>query len=625
MGISMAVGAIGMHDFTTLNRVGEYYTGHAGNANVKSENKVNGFGLHIMSVQRSTEAALTIETSLPETISLEEYLWADSFIVTIPEIGFIYNSIEDRYGDMQVLSKTQIKEQFIRGVKYQFDGFYITGSLRWNTADSVVIAEYSLVDELDGAYNYNYSEFFPDSVAQEFTTEGAGEEEYDPYDIVAIYARRRALDELRMIPMYLANSLYSEFGFVQNILGVWDESSGVLIDDSTVIMVESFIESGFQITVTCNGVEPLSFVDHYVTMSAYTFGTPYRVGKDVRISIIRKNLLSKFSTAEMIVAEALYDIEDSEGASRAAMDGYIKNFEDSVNNTDTVVEFAPSIFYPQGPWQNPHMYANHEDMIMQNKTYTIELMPRSRIITSLCVTAGNIVRFSHPAKRFSEVYSIVDGFVSREALSDTKEDSRQRGVHTYAMEYVHHVGGGVNLNRSIYGDLLLYPARHSYPINNLIRELISPVREDGHAKIMDARAVFTRFDTRYVANTIPSYYDKFIEFPTAFTCDALPEEAVLVRDLEKTESLYAEDLMYIDGNDIVGDSGISKISFSNDTDLPVDVTITYDNSRWGEGITSFNINDAYLLQRDGWLLYEPKINKRIGRVKSGTYLNGTTL
>ncbi len=622
---TMTVGTIDMNQFTTGNMMNEFYLGHASSPDVKSENKINGFGLHVMSVQRETEAALTLEISAPETIALESSLWTEAFVVTIPEIGFIYDTIEDRYADMQIVSKTQIKDQFRRGAKYQFDGFYITGALRWDTEDSVMVAEYSLVDELDSEYNYDYSIFFPDSVAQEFATEGEGEEDYDPYDIVAIYERQREFGELRMIPMYLANFLYSEFGFVQNILGIWDESSGVLVDDSTITMVESPIESGFQIVVKCNEVEPISTVDHYVTMSAYMLGTPYRISQNTRISIIRKNLLSKFSEVEMIEAEVLFDNEDYDGASRAVMNGYIKNFVDSPQNEDIVVEFSPSVFYPQGPWQNPKMYANHEDMIMQNKTYSIELMPRSRIITSLCVTAGNTVQFSHPAKRFSEVYSIVDGFVTREALSDTKEDSRQRGVNTYSMEYIHHVGGGVNLNRYIYGDLLLYPARYSYPINNLIRELISPIREDAHAKAMDARAVFARFDTRYVSNTIPSYYDRFLEFPTAFTCDALPEEAVLVRDLGKIESLYAENIMYIDGSDTIGDNGISKISFSNDTDQPITVTMTYDNYRWGNGKTSFNINDAYLLERDDWLLYEPYINKRVGRVKSGVYLEGTTL
>ncbi len=187
------------------------------------------------------------------------------------------------------------------------------------------------------------------------------------------------------------------------------------------------------------------------------------------------------------------------------------------------------------------------------------------------------------------------------------------------------MGGGVNLNREIYGDLLLYPSRYSYPINNLIRELISPIREDGHAKAMDARAVFSRFDTRYVSNTIPSYYDKFLEFPTAFTCDAMPEEGVLIRDFSNIESLYKEDIVFIDGNNIVGDDGVAKLSFSNGTDQPITLMISYDNYRWGDGMTSFNIDDAYSLQKEGWLIYEPITNKRVGRSKSGIFLEGTTI
>ncbi len=193
------------------------------------------------------------------------------------------------------------------------------------------------------------------------------------------------------------------------------------------------------------------------------------------------------------------------------------------------------------------------------------------------------------------------------------------------MEYIHHVGGGVNLKRDIYGDLLLYPARYSYPINNLIRELISPIREDAHAKAMDARAIFSRFDTRYVSNTIPSYYDKFLEFPTAFTCDALPEELVLLRDFSNIESLYMEDVTHISGDDIVGDGGIAKVSFSNNTDQVISLSIQYDNERWGDGLSSFDIDDAYSLQRDDWLIYEPHINKRVGREKNGVFLEGTTI
>ena len=625
MGTSMSVGTIDMHGFETETSIHDIYLGHIGGAHIKSQNKINGFGLNIVSVQVPTVAELTIEVSVPETISTIDSLWTDIFIVTIPEIGFIYNTTEDRYSNMQVISKTSIKEQFKRGVKYQFDGFYITGVLRWDTNDAIMVAEYSLVDELNGLLNHNYSVYFPDSVEQDMNPTIEEDIVFDPYDIVYIYQRRNKLDKLRMIPMYLANFLYSEFGFIQNILGVWDESSGVLISDSSVVIAEAPIESGFEVIVTCNGVEPLSFVDHYVTMSVYTFGTPYRISDNVRISISRQNTITKFSSAEMIEAEVFFEDGNKNWASKLTMIGYIKNFVESTNNDDILVEFSPSVFYPQGPWQNPHMYAKEEDMIMQEKSYAIEIMPRTRIITEVSVTAGNIIRFSHPAKRFTKVYEIVDGFVKREVLTDLKEDDAQRGKNTYAMEYVHHVGGGVNLNRYIYGDLLLYPSRHSYPINNLIRELISPIREDAHAKAMDARAIFSRFDTRYVSNTIPSYYDKFLEFPTAFTCDALPEESVLVRDLTKTESLYAENILYIRGDDIVGDSGVSKLSFSNDTDLPITVTMSYDNYKWGNGVTSFDINDAYLLQINEWLLYEPIANKRVGRVKSGIYLKGTTI
>ena len=625
MGTSMSINAIDMYGFETGTSIHDIYLSHIGGAHIKSQNKVNGFGLNIISVQVPTVAELTIETSSPETISAEDNLWSTLFIVTIPEIGFIYNTTEDRYSNMQVVSKTSIKEQFKRGVKYQFDGFYITGSLRWDTDDAIMVAEYSLVDELDELFNYDYSVYFPDSVEQDMNPTIEEDVIFDPYDIVSIYKRANKLDSFRMIPMYLANFLYSEFGFIQNILGIWDESSGVLISDSNVVITEEPIESGFGMIVTCNGVEPLSFVDHYVTMSVYMFGVPYRISDNVRISISRKNTIIKFSSAEMIEAEAFFEDGDKNEASRLTMIGYIKNFVESINNDDILVEFAPSVFYPQGPWQNPHMYAKEEDKIMQGKSYSIEIMPRTRIITEVSVTTGNIIRFSHPAKRFTKVYEIVDGFVKREVLTDLKEDDAQRGKNTYAMEYFHHVGGGVNLKRYIYGDLLLYPSRHSYPINNLIRELISPIREDAHAKAMDARAIFSRFDTRYVSNTIPSYYDKFLEFPTAFTCDALPEESVLVRDLTKTESLYAENILYIRGDDIVGDGGVSKLSFSNDTDLPIIVTMSYDNYKWGNGLTSFDINDAYLLQLNEWLLYEPIVNKRVGRVKSGVYLKGTTI
>ncbi len=622
---SLRVNEPTMAGFKINKVIDAYREGHIASPDIKSQGTINGFGLNVLSVQNKTAAALTVVDINPSTIDLSDYLWTDSFVVTVPEIGFVHHVTHDRYSNMGIVSKVQIKNQFERGVKYQFNGFSITGKIKWDPGQGVNIAEYQLIDELNGQYNYSYSLFFPDSVDQNYASPWEPVEEYDPYDIIAIYTRRRKVDKLRMIPMYLANFLYVEFGFVQNILGIWDESSGVLIDDLSTTMSKSDVESGFKITVTCSGAEPMFFMDHYVTMSAYEFGTPYRISRETRLSIIRTNLLSKFSKEEMIEAEHLSSMGDKIGASRLVMNGYIKNFVDSINDDDVRIEFSPDVFYPQGPWQNPHLYAKHEDLIMQGKSYSIELMPYSRIITSLCVTSGNTVRFSHPAKRFSEMYSIVDGFVTKETLNDIKEDERQRGENTYSMEYIHHVGGGVNLKRDIYGDLLLYPARHSYPINNLIRELLSPTREDAHSKTMDARAVFSRFDTRYVSNTIPSYYDKFLEFPTAFTCDALPEEAVLLRGFSSIESLYLEDITYIKGDDIIGDKGIAKVSFSNNTDQVVSIAIQYDNERWGDGLSSFDISDAYSLQRDGWLVYEPHINKRVGREKSGVFLEGTTI
>ncbi len=412
MGSSLAIGEISMHDFYVENAIDTYYLGHKASHNIKSTNTVNDFGVNTLSVQNKTVAALTVTSNRPETIDLSTHLWVESFVVTIPEIGFIYNTHQDRYSNMEVISITQIKEQFVRGVKYQFDGFYVTGKLIWNVGQSASVAEYELIDELSSQYNYLYSMFLPDSVDQEFEEPWEPIESYDPYDIVAVYTRKRELDKLRMISMYLVNFLYTEFGFVQNILGVWDESSGVVIDDSSIVLSEIPIESGFGVVATCNGAEPMTFVDHYATISAYKFGIPYRMSSKTRLSISRTNMLSGFSSAVMAEAIPLHEIGEKIEASRVVMDGYIRNFVDSTNNDDVRIEFSPNVFYPQGPWQNPRLYASQEDLIMQGKTYSLEIMPHSRIITSLCVTSGNTVRFSHPAKRFSEVYSVIDGIVT---------------------------------------------------------------------------------------------------------------------------------------------------------------------------------------------------------------------
>ncbi len=593
-----------------------FFTGRKGSPSTKSSEQAYGIGVTAMSVQTKTKASIVAIADNPTHIDISTILHLDNYMLVIPEIGFIYFCDLDRYSDMEIVEKSPLKSLGIRGVKYQFTSFHITGQLRWDSVSGNIMAEYSLVDELDSQYNYSTSIPFPDSAIPE----------QDPYTVSSIYRRVTFIDGVvgddeylyRNIPMYLANLLYLEYGFVQNILGVWDESSGVTVDDSTIDISSNQLLSGFTLGIFVNGVAPMAMPDRYATLSAFYFGVPYRVSDEVRIEISRSALVSGFSDDHLPLADTAFEGGDKSGASLLILDGFVEN----MIGGELIIKFAPKVFYPQGPWVNPLTYLGEEDFLMFPQDITIP--PRSRLVLSLPVAVGNKVDFSMPGKRVTEMYEIIDGIVTDEVMMNEKLDDSQRGDPTYLMEYVHHAGGGINLHRQVIADMSVYPSRYSYPINNLIRELLSPTTEDADAKKSDARAVFVKFDTRYISDTVSSYYEKFVELPTAFTCDALPEESVLHSDSSKKDTLYRENISSILGDDIVGDGGIARLSFSNTTEEVKSVQISYENRLFPYKSASFDIDDPYLQYKKGWFIHEPHKNKMEGRVKDGVYLNNTT-
>jgi len=197
------------------------------------------------------------------------------------------------------------------------------------------------------------------------------------------------------------------------------------------------------------------------------------------------------------------------------------------------------------------------------------------------------------------------------------------------MEYEHHAAGDIILDRGVAVDLDVYPSRLSYPLNNAIRELISPIREDGHSKKMDARSVYVRFDTRYIYESIKSYYDKFIEMPTALTCDSIPEEAIFNTDFDIGEFRFRDKMLSVTGDDTVSGSQFIYMSFDNPTDEDIELEVIFDNDRqdvaFGPGKATVRINDIYPIRAAGFLTIGEAQEYPYTRVKSGIKLKKTEM
>jgi hypothetical protein len=287
---------------------------------------------------------------------------------------------------------------------------------------------------------------------------------------------------------------------------------------------------------------------------------------------------------------------------------------------------TPLIFGMQGPWKNPVDNTTSEEKVILNGNLSFPIKPKSRLILTFKIGEGNSVAFNIPGRQFDEVYDIIDGYVEEEFTIDDRVSPLQRGSVSYVNKYTTHAGGNIMLDREIMMDLEAYPLRDSYSENNIILELIEAVREDAHDKEMDARSIYVRFDTRFVSESVHSYYDKFFRLPTALTCDLLPNEAVISIMHGSADSLYKNLHTEIHGSSLVAQEGKIRLSFDNPTDEEMVLTPAFSNSRMyydvDDGYGTFKMNNIFELFRDD-LLFQGDEENCLGRQKLGIKFTNT--
>jgi len=616
-GASIVPGEIEASDLKLNKSCPSYGFGIYGSIETKSIDKIGNIAVTALSAQSSSNLTDSIIITEPEVIQYSNTLFEDASVVAFPDLGFFYISEENiTFEDISVYTETQIREPFKRGITIEWADYILEAYLEYVEAETNVFSVYNLIDKSDADNNISISQHFPDGAISTSTM----------YQVDELYTQRRETDEQKCIPMYLANALMRKYGHVQNILGVWDESSGVIVNDATISFRKDTMSAGYKVYPLCGGAEPIDIVDHYAMLSVYKTGKPYDVSPEVRVAVNKFGRIDGYEATAEAEAEILYLAGDEVGASKRALDGISKNI-----SGDLYMQVSPMLFGMQGPWKNPIDYVTQNEKILLSGELTYSIKPKSRLIMEFSVGPENVLHLNEEGRQFDEMYDIIDGYVEEEVISNDKKTPLQRGDTSYSLKYTNHAGGGILLDRSIVVDLEAYPARLSYPTNNLTRELISPIREDAHSKKMDARAVYVRFDTRYVSESIRSYYDKFIEAPTALTCDSLPEEAVLSRDHENNHSLYKNLTNTVFGNSLMSIGGRILLSFDNDTDETKELTPVYNNTfklfsaGRGRGVSSFKLDDVYRLIKSHILFRGASEESPQGRDKrDGKFVNTET-
>ncbi len=598
--------------------------GSAGSLLTRSIDEIGGIGVTALSAQVGTVVKDTSLLTEPTILRADDNLFIRMSVMIVPEVGFTYYTERELvFNDILDYTVHEIIEPYKRGIRYEWAEYTLEATLEYVPDETIVYAKYVLTDLNEENYSTIIEQRFPDGAISTSTM----------YEVDKLYRRFRDLNDhndygevQKCIPMYLANTLFSKFGHIQNITGVWDEGSGVIIDDASFSFLNTTRSVGYKVIPICSGAEPIDIIDHYVMLSVYKMGKPYDVSAEMRVCMKKTGLIDGFEEGATAEADILFEDGEEMLASKRILDGITKNIHASF-----FLQVSPVLFGTQGPWKNPVDYVTEDEKILLSSELSYKIKPKSRVIMQFNVGADNILHFNMPGRKFDEMYNLIDGFVEEEVVSNNKQTPIQRGSTTYSLKYINHAGGGILLDRSVIIDLQAYPARLSYPLNNITRELISPVREDGHSKKMDARAVYVRFDTRYVSESIHSYYDKFAEAPTALTCDSLPEEAVLNRTHGNDHSLYDNLLTEVLGNNLLATGGKILLSFDNDTEEEQTLTPVYANTRRSYiagrsvGVSSFKLDDAYRLMKKSLLFRGSNEENPDGRQKQGSKFVGTEI
>jgi hypothetical protein len=579
----------------------------------QSTNHIGGFRTLAKSLQTPTYFQHSKIVRGPEIVTAEGVDGKDFRLLVVPHIGAVFSLPINIDVDTSIFSETPIIEPFKRGVHIELgDRVDIYATIEYNENGNLVESKYVFHDR--------NSEISSDIVTITEFPEGSTNPNFN----TRIYNTTRTPEEHGHRSEYLANYLFLRYGYIQGILSVWDESSGIIINDSDYEILADSNDVGHKLRIKCSGADPIITSSRYRMMAVHKGLPPFEISEEFFVTIAVIGTVDGFDSSAIEIAESKYDSGDSNGAT-------LEIVSELATKLKGVVRYRarPLYYTMQGPWVPTVLSANSEEFLMLHDRFDIKILPHRRFILPIKVGMGNTARFNMPARSLTKMYTKIDGYVDEEVVNDEKRSPIQRGNTTYSVKYRHNIAADIILDRDIYVDMEMYPSRLSYPQNNAIRELITPIREDGHDKKMDARAVYARFDTRYIYESIKSYYDKFIEMPTAFTCDLAPEELIFNTTFKATEFLYMDKTVELSGEEIATRNGFVRMSFDNQSDDVESLSVTFDNHKrlfyFGSGFTSYDINDVVPIIRSGLFCIGYDEEFAVGRIKSGVYLKNTMI
>jgi len=601
------------------------------NLYVNLDPSINGFNFGVNKVSmyfvnNQISSVLTTTTFLSGGPTKQFPFYKDEvFIYSIPEIGFVHATSQnvDWIDDFTV---TEIRDINKRGVLYEGGEISVSAFFEFFPLDNELKAYYEIVGgDLDSIEEIEMPEWFSGSV-YESDKDDLFPRRILPYPPEEDEHAVDTLGELRSIPMILANKIHKDFGHTQCTIASWDESvNGILLPEEITTREEEST-MGYELIVEKNGTRPTYIHDIVPVVNYHNGNTPYSISRDMILRVSDSALIK--DTDWGVGYHDQIDAAEADGndilANELVMRMLGENFNEKLSNTTVLI--SPVHYMQQDPWKNAIDYSTPLDKIMIGDRLVFTIQKGQRLFIDLKAGVRNKITLSHPMRLFDENYYKIDGIVNKEMISDASESQYIDSGDTYALEYKNFYSGMFFMKRKVVVDMKMYPNRRAYQENNLLRELAAPIREDAHHKKMEGRSVYAEWDLRYITDSLHSYSEKVYELPTSFTCDSLPEEAILSRDHKNYLGLYKEELSVILGVDLIHYRGSISGSVSNTSDEDIEFSIDYlnHNNQAGQDV-SYPVNEPLFLYRKDKIWSSREYNGKRNRVKTGIKLVGTTI
>ena len=551
----------------------------------------------------------------------------EMFIYAIPKIGFVMVSGSNLEWFDGSETEIEIRDINKRGVTISDGNVTLSAYLEYDPVAQNLMSKYTLStkNELEVSVSLEFTDQMPEWFEGSLYETNKNDMFPRRFNTHTLHEDVSALSDLKSIPMILVNYLYSAFGYTQCVVACWDESvNGILVSESISLSSEESLV-GSELIIKKEGIAPSFIYDIVPIVNIDNGNNPYLISSDIIVEVKDSALLN---TVDWIggydaIVEDLILNGDEAGANTAVMSMFAQNFNNNASSSSVTI--SPVHYTQQDPWKNAKDYTTETDKMVLHSNIKFTIYPHTRINMSVSMGMRNEMTASHDFRLFDENYIAIDGIVSEELLTELPRSRFLECEDTYHLEYRHFYSGLFFLNRTVAVDMSKYPNRKSYMENNLLRELAAPIREDAHHKKMAGRSVVVEWDTRYIAEDIHTYSEIVYELPTALTCDSLPEEALLSREHGNRDSFYKVSGKSISGEDCVSTKGFTDISFSNDSDSDIEVTLDYQNLNgiYGGG-TSYFIDKPLFHYTMKKLWPTIGYNGKKNRVKTGIVLNGTT-